>query len=145
HFVIAHANALAGELAMLGIPLAFIYAERFTDSLTALEHHCRHHGVRQIHFNEEYGINERRRDKALKHRFDELGIATCKYRDQTVAPVGEILTGQGQPYSVFTPFSRRWRSWIEAAVPTPHPAPPPQHAAIEPGRITGIPEGFKEA
>lgn len=145
HFVIAHANALAGELATLGIPLAFIYAERFTDSLTALEQHCRQHGVRQIHFNEEYGINERRRDKALKHRFDELGIATCKYRDQTVAPVGEILTGQGQPYSVFTPFSRRWRSWMDKARPVPHPVPSPQHAAIEPDRITDIPEGFKEA
>lgn len=144
-FVVAHANALAEELAKLGIPLCFIHAERFTDSITALESHCREHNVRQLHFNEEYGINERKRDKAVKHRFDELGITTRKYRDQTVAPVGEILTGQGEPYSVFTPFSRRWRTWIDESQPTLYPLPKAQGEAIESERITRIPEGFENA
>ena len=144
-FVIAHANALAQELAKLGIPLSFIEAERFSDSITALEAHCREHGVRQLHFNEEYGVNERKRDKAVKHRFDELSITTRKYRDQTVAPVGEILTGQGEPYSVFTPFSRRWRTWIDETQPTLYPAPKARGKAIQPERIKNIPEGFEDA
>lgn len=144
-FVVAHANALAEELAQLGIPLSFIEAERFSDSLVALETHCREHGVQQLHFNEEYGINERKRDKAVKHQFEASGIATRKYRDQTVAPVGEILTGQGEPYSVFTPFSRRWRSWIDDNQPTPYPVPEALGSAIQPQRITRVPEGFKDA
>ncbi|MGO1693317.1 MAG: deoxyribodipyrimidine photo-lyase [Marinobacter sp.] len=144
-FVVAHANALAEELAKLGIALSFISADRFNDSITALENHCQKHGVRQLHFNEEYGINERKRDKAVKHRFDELGIATRKYRDQTAAPVGEILTGQSEPYSVFTPFSRRWRKWIDNNQPTLYPIPKAQGEAIQPERITYIPEGFENA
>src|SRR5665811_1215247 len=80
-FVVAHANALAGELAKLGIPLSFINADRFSDSIMALEAHCREHDISQLHFNEEYGVNERKRDKVVKHRFDERGIATRKYRD----------------------------------------------------------------
>lgn len=144
-FVVAHANALAQELAKLGIPLCFIEAEGFSDSISALEAHCQDLGVRQLHFNEEYGVNERKRDKAVKHRFDELGITTCKYRDQTVAPVGEILTGQGEPYSVFTPFSRRWRTWIDATQPTLYPVPKARGDAIQPERITSIPVGFEKA
>ncbi|WP_417518517.1 deoxyribodipyrimidine photo-lyase [Marinobacter sp.] len=144
-FVVAHANALAEELAKLGIPLSFIEAERFKDSITALESHCQKHSIRQLHFNEEYGINERKRDKAVKHRFDELGITTRKYRDQTVAPVGEILTGQGEPYSVFTPFSRRWRTWIDETQPTLYPVPEAQGKAIQPERIKNIPGGFEDA
>lgn len=144
-FVLAHANALAEELAKLGIPLSFIAAEHFSDSVTALENHCREHGVHQLHFNEEYGINERKRDKAVKHRFDELDIKTRKYRDQTVVPVGEILTGQGEPYSVFTPFSRRWRNWIDETQPALYPIPQAQGEVIEPERITSIPEGFEDA
>ncbi|MDO6441168.1 deoxyribodipyrimidine photo-lyase [Marinobacter sp. 2_MG-2023] len=144
-FVVAHANALAEQLAELGIPLTFIEAERFSDSINALESHCREHSVSTLHFNEEYGINERKRDKTVKHRFDELGITTRKYRDQTVAPVGEILTGQGEPYSVFTPFSRRWRTWIDETHPTLYPVAEPQGKAIQPERITNIPEGFEGA
>ncbi|MGO1502466.1 MAG: deoxyribodipyrimidine photo-lyase [Marinobacter sp.] len=144
-FVVAHANALAAELAKLGIPLSFIRADRFDDSIAALENHCQEHGVHQLHFNEEYGINERKRDKAVKHRFDELGIATRKYRDQSAAPVGEILTGQSEPYSVFTPFSRRWRTWIDDNQPALYPIPKAQGKAIKPERITHIPEGFEGA
>ncbi|HEA51366.1 deoxyribodipyrimidine photo-lyase [Marinobacter antarcticus] len=144
-FVIAHANALAETLAKLGIPLCFIHAERFSDSITALEAHCREHGIRKLHFNEEYGVNERKRDKAVKHRCDERNITARKYRDQTVAPVGEILTGQGEPYSVFTPFSRRWRSWIDDNQPALFPIPEARGDALKPERIARIPEGFSDA
>lgn len=144
-FVIEHANALAESLSRLGIHLTFLYADRFEDSLDLLLSHCREHGVTRIHFNEEYGINERRRDKALKQLTADLPVELCKFRDQTVAPVGEIRTGQGDPYSVFTPFSRRWRSWIEENSPGLHPIPPAQGSAIEPDRIDKLPAPFHKA
>jgi len=144
-FVIAHANALAAELAGLGIPLCFIHAERFEDSLGKLESHCREHGIKTLHFNEEYGVNERKRDKAIKHRLDELDIAVRKYRDQTVAPVGEILTQQNEPYSVFTPFSRRWRSWIDETHPGLFPTPTARGNAVAPEKIDTVPEAFRDA
>ena len=71
-FVTAHANTLSEELARLGIPLAFIHAERFEDSIRKLQSHCAEHGIKTLHFNEEYGVNERKRDKAIKHRFDAI-------------------------------------------------------------------------
>lgn len=145
HFLIAHANALSGELAKLGIPMTFIAADRFDDSLDRLEQLCQDKGITRLHFNEEYGVNERRRDKALKQRLDASNIGVCKYRDQTVAPVGEILTQQQEPYSVFTPFSRRWRSWVDDTQPTVFPIPSAQGDPVEPARLEAVPDAFREA
>ena len=64
--------------------------------------------------------------------------------DQTVAPVGEILTQQNEPYSVFTPFARRWRSWIEET----HPglfSIPGQGQRGYPGTDRHNPEAFRDA
>lgn len=144
-FVLDHVNDLAKSLAALGIPLDLIDAHRFDDSIEALLTHCRDHHIQQLHFNEEYGINERRRDTSVRQRFTGIGIGVNKYRDQTVAPVGSILTQQGEPYSVFTPFSRRWRQWIEATAPPLYPIPRTQGDAIAPGRLVHTVEGYDDA
>lgn len=141
-FVLDHANALSEELAKLGIPLSFITATTFTDSIEKLEEFCRRESIRHVHFNEEYGVNERRRDKVLKQALDAAGIAVNKYRDQTVAPVGSILTQQNEPYSVFTPFSRRWRSWIDAAQPALLPIPEPVGDVVGAASYDHTPGGF---
>ncbi|MEX2476558.1 deoxyribodipyrimidine photo-lyase [Marinobacter sp.] len=145
HFVIAHANALATELAKLGIPLTFIDAHTFSDSIDSLADHCRDNGITALHFNEEYGINERHRDKAIRERLTANDIKVNKYRDQTVAPVGDILTQQQEPYSVFTPFSRRWHSWVEETQPSVFPIPEPQDKAVKPEQYHTLPEGFTDA
>ena len=141
-FVLDHANALSEELAKLGISLSFITATTFADSVEKLEKFCRRESIRHVHFNEEYGVNERRRDKTVKHTLDDIGVAVNKYRDQTVAPVGTILTQQGEPYSVFTPFSRRWRSWIDEAQPGLFPIPEPVDEAVDPPHYDGLPNSF---
>jgi deoxyribodipyrimidine photo-lyase len=121
--VLDHANALSRSLAELGIPMTFVTASTFADSIDKLTELCGAQSIQHLHFNEEYGINERRRDKSLKAAFDAQGIGFNKYRDQTVVPVGSLLTGQNQPYSVFTPFSRSWRRWIDDNQPTVFPVP----------------------
>ena len=144
-FVIAHANALAKELAKLGIPMTFLTADRFSDSIEQLAKLCREQKITRVHFNEEYGVNERRRDKQVKQRLDADGIDVCKYRDQTVAPVGEILTQQDEPYSVFTPFSRSWKKWVDTAQPTVLPIPKPVGKTAEAAEWDDIPKAFREA
>lgn len=145
HFVIAHANALAEELAQLGIPMSFITASRFNDSIESLTQLCRDNGISRVHFNEEYGVNERRRDKQLKQKLDSEDVEVCKYRDQTVAPVGEILTQQEEPYSVFTPFSRSWKKWVDVTQPAVLPIPEAQGQPVKAARVDEIPKAFRDA
>ncbi|PSF15078.1 deoxyribodipyrimidine photo-lyase [Marinobacter shengliensis] len=144
-FVLEHANVLARQLAKLGITMSFLYADTFAESLDKLEAFCKQHQIAGLHFNEEYGVNERRRDKQAHDRLTNLGIRVAKYRDQTVAPVGQILTQQNEPYSVFTPFSRRWRSWIEETQPTLYPAPSSMGPEVEAEQTDTPPAPFKDA
>jgi len=144
-FVLEHANALSKQLAKLGITLNFLHADTFDSSVDALEQHCRQHSISHLHFNEEYGANERKRDKQARDRLSSLDVAVKKYRDQTVAPVGQILTQKDEPYSVFTPFSRRWRVWVEETRPTLYPIPSAIGSTVTPERTDTLPAPFKNA
>ncbi|MCK0106099.1 deoxyribodipyrimidine photo-lyase [Marinobacter sp. S0848L] len=144
-FVLEHANALSKQLAKLGITLNFLHADTFDSSVDVLEQHCRQHSISHLHFNEEYGANERKRDKQARDRLSSLDVAVKKYRDQTVAPVGQILTQKDEPYSVFTPFSRRWRVWVEETRPTLYPIPSAIGSTVTPERTDTLPAPFKNA
>ncbi|WP_372972328.1 deoxyribodipyrimidine photo-lyase [Marinobacter sp.] len=123
--MLGHLDDLGHSLAKLGIPLDILEGDDFAGSIRLLTDYCYQHGIRALHFNDEYGINERRRDKQVRDQLVKVEVAVNKYRDQTVAPVGTIRTGKDEPYSVFTPFSRRWRQWIEDTSPSILPVPDP--------------------
>ena len=129
--VLEHANALSHRLAELGIPLTFLTAPTFAESVDKLAEFCEARSIGHLHFNEEYAVNERRRDRSARAALDKRGIKVSKYRDQTIAPVGSILTGQNEPYSVFTPFSRSWRRWIDENQPTVFPVPESVAAPVQ--------------
>ncbi len=144
-FVVDHVNALSDALSRLGITLDILEARKFEDGIDSLLSYCEAQSIRHLHFNEEYGVNERRRDKAVHQRFTEANIKVNKYRDQTVAPVGAILTQQDEPYSVFTPFSRRWRQWAGDTMPNPFPAPDKMADPVAPNYLTTALAGYQEA
>ncbi|HCW90207.1 MAG TPA: deoxyribodipyrimidine photo-lyase [Marinobacter sp.] len=144
-FVIDHANALAEPLARLGIPLDFLEAGDFRKTNRILADYCRDHQVQAVHINEEYGVNERRRDKEIAARLRQNGIGFHSYRDQCIAPVGSVLTQQNEPYSVFTPFSRRWHSGVAETGPSPWPAPAPVAAPVRANRYDKRLPGLEQA
>ncbi|OEY66854.1 deoxyribodipyrimidine photo-lyase [Marinobacter sp. X15-166B] len=131
--VVDSVNQVSKELARLGIPLTLLSAHRFADGIDQLVDWCRTEGIRQVYCNEEYGVNERRRDTETRQRLAALEIEWRPHHDQCVAPVGSILTRQERPYSVFTPFARTWRQWTDAQALPIHPIPKargePVHAA----------------
>ncbi|SFM10751.1 deoxyribodipyrimidine photo-lyase [Marinobacter zhejiangensis] len=132
HFVLDNLQALGNRLAELGIPLVTLYAKRFDDSIATLKDFCCQNAVQTLHMNAEYGINERRRDRTLKTTLGPEGLKVCTYHDQCVAPVGSILTAQGTPYTVFTPFYRRWSQWLQEQGPAIYPEPSPVGPALAP-------------
>ena len=76
-------------------------------------------GAGQVHVTNDFTPYGRARDRAVVEALPEgvQGVATGT--PYAVAP-GSVLNGSGQPYKVFTPFSRAWRShgWDD-----PEPAP----------------------
>lgn len=123
---------VAQNLAELGITLHIRTIDRFADTDAALLALCRERGITRIHAGEEYADNERSRDHRLTRVLNNEGITLNIYRDQTVVPVDQLKTGNGTPYTVFTPYSRQWWRWVESHPPQLHPAPSPRGAPVAP-------------
>ncbi|ART63635.1 deoxyribodipyrimidine photo-lyase [Kushneria marisflavi] len=107
-------EALSNHLDRLNIPLRIIDAEHFgalPDRLLELAETLE---CEAIHFNDEYGLNERCRDRQVSEGFHQRELAVHRYTDQIAFTPGELLTGDGRYYSVFTPFYKSWLKNIGA-------------------------------
>ncbi|MBG6213970.1 deoxyribodipyrimidine photo-lyase [Cryobacterium sp. CAN_C3] len=77
-------------------------------------------------WNRRYGAAERAVDTRIKSAMQARGIDAHSFAGSLLFEPWTIQTGQGGPYSVFTPF---WRSCLAAAPPRP---PVPAPTAIAP-------------
>ncbi|MBC7776602.1 MAG: deoxyribodipyrimidine photo-lyase [Phycisphaerae bacterium] len=62
-------------------------------------------GVYTNHDYEPYAIE---RDKAVRQLLSAKNIPLHTYKDHVIFEKGEVLKGDGTPYTVFTPYSKRW-------------------------------------
>ena len=120
---------LQAELQNLGIPLLIAPGDTFAECLTQLQSLLEEFAFSEVDFNIEYEINERQRDVRLSRWAAERHIHVNKFHDQCLIPPGEVLTGDGQMYKVFTPFKKAWLNAQANHCEAPCAAPAPQ--AIE--------------
>ncbi|RMG18031.1 MAG: deoxyribodipyrimidine photo-lyase, partial [Bacteroidetes bacterium] len=66
--------------------------------------------VEAVFANHDYEPYARSRDAAVEALLKESGIAFHTFKDQVMFEKREILTQQGKPYTVFTPYSRQWKA-----------------------------------
>ncbi len=119
-------NAVAVALAKLGIPLKLIEAPHFDDVPGALLALAEQTGVRQLMFNAEYPGNEQKRDDAVVTVMQANGIAVMRTHGGVSMPPGTIMTQKDTPFSVYTPFKRRWLERLQPDQFRPVAAPSPQ-------------------
>ena len=100
--------ALGDDLAGLGIPLLHRDIDDFAKAPATLLEIARETGARALHFNHEYPLDEQRRDRAVTAAFEEAGLAATGHHDAVAFAPGELLTGKGDYYGVFTPFAKAW-------------------------------------
>lgn len=65
-------------------------------------------GVQEVLTNRDYEPQAVERDQRVKQDLRALGIAFSDYKDHVLQDRDEVLTQQGHPYSVFTPYKRAW-------------------------------------
>ena len=118
--------ALRSELAERNIPLLILSTESFDEQPQVLARLLGQLQAKHLTFNEEYAVNERKRDREVIRCLRDQGHVVERYRDQSIAPVGSVLTAEEKPYSVFSPFKRRWWQQSEAHWHSPLKAPPRQ-------------------
>lgn len=107
-FELRQLAVLREDLAALGIPLVVLQAERYDDVPSLLREWCRTHAVDEMHANIQHEVNERARDAGVTVVLGAAGVRCHWHEDLCILPPGRVLTGEGRPYTVFSPFKRNW-------------------------------------
>ncbi len=135
-------ESLSKNLEVLGIPLLLRYARTFADAPKAMVRVAQSIGARQVHANTEWPLNERRRDKAVDRALTDEGIEFALHHDGTLMPPGSVRTQADEPYTVFTPFKRRFQSIYSEQQPLKAPrktaTPDGVNASRVPKTLDGI-------
>lgn len=68
--------------------------------------------VDKVFTNHDYEPYAIRRDKEISEFLSEHHIAFHSYKDQVIFEKEEVLKDDGKPYTVFTPYSRKWKATL---------------------------------
>lgn len=105
-FWLRNLKELSQALNELNIPLLIRKAPRWDDAPQVLLTLCRQLKIDALHFNEEYGLNETRRDAAVSETLNAQGIGVHSYLDQLLFKPGTVLTRTGTYFQVFSQFRK---------------------------------------
>lgn len=83
---------------------------------------CRQYAVDQVYCNEDYEPQAIARDREVAAALRQLsvGFNTCK--DQVVFSKNEVMKPDGTPYTVFTPYSKKWKLLYAENPPVSYPS-----------------------
>jgi deoxyribodipyrimidine photo-lyase len=77
--------------------------------------------VAEVYANHDYEPYATRRDEEVTRWLQEKGIPFRTFKDQVIFEKNELLTAAGNPYTVFTPYSRRWKTQLNEYFLKPYP------------------------
>ncbi|HRG79668.1 MAG TPA: deoxyribodipyrimidine photo-lyase [Cyclobacteriaceae bacterium] len=68
-----------------------------------------------VYTNHDYEPYARQRDEVIKNILVEKGSEFQTFKDQVIFEKDEVTKDDGKPYTIFTPYSRKWKSLITPA------------------------------
>jgi len=107
-FTIKNLFLLEKKLTKLNVPLTIIESNGFDDNASLIGRFIDKQNINEVFWNNQFGEDEAVRDQLVKNYLDGKNIKVNTFNDQTIYEPGFLKTGQGLPYSVFTPFKRKW-------------------------------------
>lgn len=66
--------------------------------------------VKLVFTNHDYEPYAQQRDEAIRQLLNKAGAAFRTYKDQVIFEKDEVVKDDGKPYTVFTPYSKRWKA-----------------------------------
>ena len=113
-FILRTLQVLKEDLAELDIPLYVETIEKRKKLPGRIFELCEEWGVSHIFANVEYEVDELRREAAMVREGVQKGIDLTVVPDTCVVSPGELSTGTGRQYAVYTPWFRAWISYLHA-------------------------------
>lgn len=127
-FIQRNLSELESQLAKLNIPLLLRVCPDYSSVPEALLEIAKNTKSTSVFWNREYLVNELGRDNRCKSMLTEAGLKCYSYEDSLIIPPGQVVTGSGEMYKVFTPFYRNWSEQVQSFPPDLLPAPQSQEA-----------------
>lgn len=66
-----------------------------------------------VYTNHDYEPYARNRDGQVKEILESKGVVFKTFKDQVIFEKDEVTKDDGKPYTIFTPYSRKWKSKLE--------------------------------
>lgn len=70
---------------------------------------CQKYSIKAVYTNEDYELSARKRDTHIESLLHKKGIDFVSFKDQVIFSKDDIVKDDGTPYTVFTPYSKRWK------------------------------------
>jgi len=142
-FWLRNLSELSTALGQLNIPLLIRSAAHWQQAPKVLLELCHELNIGAVHVNEEYGINETRRDQAVAHALDKVGVTFHSYLDQLFFAPGTVLTKTGTYFQVFSQFRKVCYERLRHSLPGIVSAPGKQaKLSIRSDKIPASVDGF---
>lgn len=116
-FWLRNLRDLRQSLERLNIPLLIRTIDTWGQAPQAVLEVCRQHRVQSVHWNEEYGLNEQRRDDATRALLERSAIHAHSHLDQLFFRPGTILTRSGDYFQVFSQFKKSCLEHLHRGLP----------------------------
>ncbi len=68
--------------------------------------------IAEVYLNHDYEPHAINRDKEVRQFLTSQGISFHSFKDQVIFEKDDILKNDGSPYTVYTPYMRKWKSKI---------------------------------
>lgn len=117
-FWLRNLASLGATLDELNIPLLIRPAPLWDQAPRVLLRLCHELKISAVHVNEEYGLNETRRDAEVAQALNEQGIDFHRYLDQLLFKPGSVLTKTGNYFQVFSQFRKVCYSRLHLSLPS---------------------------
>jgi deoxyribodipyrimidine photo-lyase len=75
-----------------------------------------------VYTNHDYEPYAITRDAAVRAILEEKGVAFKTFKDQVIFERKEVVKDNGEPYTVFTPYSKKWKATLNSFYMKSYPA-----------------------
>lgn len=116
-FIHQRLEQLHNQLTGLGSSLLVLHGKPL-DVFARLIEQYEVHSVCTNHDYEPYAIG---RDNAVGQFLQKQAIGFHTFKDQVIFETNEVVKDDGLPYTIFTPYSKKWKSKFSASMTRPYP------------------------
>lgn len=94
----------------------------FCKPLEAFIQLCKDFSIEKVFTNKDYEPYASERDSTIKDFLNSQGIRFLLFKDHVIFEENEVVKEDGNPYTVFTPYSKKWKSKLEKKLPAENPS-----------------------